>query len=231
MENTITMNDSPLITLQGIHKDFTTEAGVNRALKAVDLTINAGDYLTISGPSGCGKSTLMSILGLLDTPTSGLYLLNGHKTHELDVYQRAEIRNREIGFVFQSFNLIGDLNVLENVALPLSYRKISKKQRLEKAMDALAQVNMADRAKYFPAQLSGGQQQRVAVARSLVVDPSVLLADEPTGNLDSANGEAIMDLFDQLSEEGRTICMVTHDARFEKRASRIVHLNDGTVSQ
>ena len=224
------MNDAPLIKLQGLTKSFTTEAGVNNAIKDINLTIDAGDYLSISGPSGCGKSTLMSILGLLDTATSGQYLLNGHQVNELDVYQRAEIRNKEIGFIFQAFNLIGDLSVLENVALPLSYRKMKKKERMEIAMSALEKVNMTDRAKYYPAQLSGGQQQRIAVARSLVVDPSILLADEPTGNLDSKNGGAIMDLFDELSEEGRTICMVSHDARFAQRSSRAVHLDDGLLS-
>ncbi len=224
------MNDAPLIKLQGLTKSFTTEAGVNNAIKDINLTIDAGDYLSISGPSGCGKSTLMSILGLLDTATSGQYLLNGHQVNELDVYQRAEIRNKEIGFIFQAFNLIGDLSVLENVALPLSYRKMKKKERMEIAMSALEKVNMTDRAKYYPAQLSGGQQQRIAVARSLVVDPSILLADEPTGNLDSKNGGAVMDLFDELSEEGRTICMVSHDARFAQRSSRSVHLDDGLLS-
>ena len=223
------MNDEALIQLDAVTKTFTTDAGVTNAIKDIDLTINAGDYLTISGPSGCGKSTLLSILGLLDTSTSGCYLLNDHKVQDLDVYQRAEIRNKEIGFVFQAFNLIGDLTVLENVALPLSYRKMKNRERLEIAMDSLEKVNMADRAKYYPAQLSGGQQQRVAVARSLVVDPSILLADEPTGNLDSTNGGAIMDLFDKLSEEGRTICMVTHDARFAKRSRRVVELDDGVL--
>ena len=223
------MNDEALIKLDAVTKTFTTDAGVTNAIKDIDLTINAGDYLTISGPSGCGKSTLLSILGLLDTSTSGCYLLNDHEVQDLDVYQRAEIRNKEIGFVFQAFNLIGDLTVLENVALPLSYRKMKNRERLEIAMDSLEKVNMADRAKYYPAQLSGGQQQRVAVARSLVVDPSILLADEPTGNLDSTNGGAIMDLFDKLSEEGRTICMVTHDARFAKRSRRVVELDDGVL--
>ncbi len=223
------MNDEALIQLDAVTKTFTTDAGVTNAIKDIDLTINAGDYLTISGPSGCGKSTLLSILGLLDTSTSGCYLLNDHKVQDLDVYQRAEIRNKEIGFVFQAFNLIGDLTVLENVALPLSYRKMKKSERLENAMNSLEKVNMADRAKYYPAQLSGGQQQRAAVARSLVVDPSILLADEPTGNLDSTNGGAIMDLFDELSEEGRTICMVTHDARFAKRSRRVVELDDGVL--
>ena len=223
------MNDEALIKLDAVTKTFTTDAGVTNAIKDIDLTINAGDYLTISGPSGCGKSTLLSILGLLDTSTSGCYLLNDHEVQDFDVYQRAEIRNKEIGFVFQAFNLIGDLTVLENVALPLSYRKMKKREKLENAMNSLEKVNMVDRAKYYPAQLSGGQQQRVAVARSLVVDPSILLADEPTGNLDSTNGGAIMDLFDELSEEGRTICMVTHDARFAKRSRRVVELDDGVL--
>lgn len=223
------INEQPLITLESLTKNFTTDAGVNSAIKDVNLTINAGDYISIAGPSGCGKSTLLSILGLLDTSTSGQYLLNGHHVHDLDIYQRAEIRNREIGFIFQAFNLIGDLTVLENVALPLSYRKMKKAERMEIAMHSLEKVNMAERAKFYPAQLSGGQQQRVAVARSLVVDPSILLADEPTGNLDSVNAGAIMDLFDELNEEGRTICMVTHDARFAKRSRQIVQLNDGIL--
>lgn len=223
------MNQEPLIKLKGVTKSFTTDAGVNHAVQNIDLVVDAGDYLSIAGPSGCGKSTLLSILGLLDTSTSGEYLLNGHQVHDLDVYQRAEIRNKEIGFIFQAFNLIGDMTVIENVALPLSYRNMKKSQRMEEAMACLEKVNMQERANYYPSQLSGGQQQRVAVARSLVVDPSVLLADEPTGNLDSANGGAIMDLFDQLSDEGRTICMVTHDARFAKRSKRVVELNDGVL--
>lgn len=223
------MNDEPLIKLIKLTKNFTSDAGVTSAIKDVNLSINAGEYLSIAGPSGCGKSTLLSILGLLETSSSGEYLLNRHQVHDLDVYQRAEIRNKEIGFIFQAFNLIGDLTVLENVALPLSYRKMKKSQRNEIAMNSLEKVNMADRAKYYPAQLSGGQQQRIAVARSLVVDPSILLADEPTGNLDSANAGAIMDLFDQLHDEGRTICMVTHDARFAERSQRVVHLEDGVL--
>ncbi len=223
------MKNETLIKLLKLTKDFTSDAGVMSAIKGVDLTVNAGEYLSIAGPSGCGKSTLLSILGLLETSSSGQYLLNGHKVHDLDVYQRAEIRNKEIGFIFQSFNLIGDLTVLENVALPLSYRKMKKKERYEIAMNSLEKVNMADRAKYYPAQLSGGQQQRIAVARSLVVNPSILLADEPTGNLDSENGGAIMDLFDELHDEGRTICMVTHDARFAQRSKRVVHLADGVL--
>lgn len=223
------MQQQPLIQLQGVTKSFNTDAGENHAVKNIDLVVDAGDYLSIAGPSGCGKSTLLSILGLLDTASSGEYLLNGHKVHDLDVYQRAEIRNQEIGFIFQAFNLIGDMTVWENVALPLSYRKMKKKERMDAAMECLKKVKMEERANYYPSQLSGGQQQRVAVARSLVVDPSVLLADEPTGNLDSANGGAIMDLFDQLSDEGRTICMVTHDARFAQRSKRVVELSDGVL--
>ena len=223
------MSDVPLIQLEAISRDFTTDAGTSTVLKGIDLTINAGDYLSIAGPSGCGKSTLMGILGLIDTASSGRYLLNGHPVHDLDLYQRAAIRNQEIGFVFQSFNLIGDMNVLDNVALPLSYRSLKKQVRQEMAMACLERVGMADRAEYFPAQLSGGQQQRVAVARSLVIDPSILLADEPTGNLDTQNAGAIMDLFDDLSEEGRTICMVTHDPRFAKRSRQTIELQDGVL--
>ncbi|WP_448549543.1 ABC transporter ATP-binding protein [Thalassotalea fusca] len=223
------MNQEPLIRLTSLTKNFTTDAGVNSAIKDINLTIDAGEYVSIAGPSGCGKSTLLSILGLLDTATNGQYLLNGHQVQNLDVYQRAAIRNKEIGFIFQAFNLIGDLSILENVALPLSYRKMKKKERFEIAMNALEKVNMADRAKFYPAQLSGGQQQRVAVARSLVVDPSILLADEPTGNLDSSNGGAIMDLLDELHDEGRTICMVTHDDRFAKRSRRVIELDDGLL--
>ena len=223
------MKSEPLIKLTSLTKSFTTDAGVNNAINNINLIIDAGEYVSIAGPSGCGKSTLLSILGLLDIATSGQYLLNGHQVQNLDVYQRAAIRNKEIGFIFQAFNLIGDLSVVENVALPLSYRKMKKKERLTIAMDALEKVHMADRAKFYPAQLSGGQQQRVAVARSLVVDPSILLADEPTGNLDSTNGGAIMDLFDELHDEGRTICMVTHDERFAKRSRRVVELDDGIL--
>jgi len=223
------MNNETLIKVTGLSKHFVTDAGTTYAINNVSFDIDAGEYVSIAGPSGCGKSTLLSILGLLDTSTEGEYQLNGHNAHNLDVYQRAEIRNREIGFVFQAFNLIGDLSIVENVALPLSYRNMKKNQRIEIAMNALERVNMLERADYFPSQLSGGQQQRVAVARSLVVDPSIILADEPTGNLDSKNGGAIMDLFDELYEEGRTICMVTHDNRFAKRSHRTITLNDGVI--
>jgi len=223
------MSNEALIKLENVSKYFNTDSMETRAVQNVNLDIFAGDYLAISGPSGCGKSTLLSMLGLLEMPSSGRYILNGHEVQQLDRYQRAELRNREIGFIFQAFNLIGDLTVLENVALPLTYRKMSKKERNERAMAVLEKVNMAQRATHYPSQLSGGQQQRVAVARGLVIDPSVLLADEPTGNLDSKNGDAIMELLDQLNAEGKTICMVTHDNRFADRGRRTVVLEDGQV--
>lgn len=220
---------TPLIKLENICKSFNSDAMETRAVSNINLEIFAGEYVAISGPSGCGKSTLLSMLGLLEMPTGGRYLLNGHEVQEFDAYQRAELRNREIGFVFQAFNLIGDLTVLENVALPLTYRKMSKSERNDRAMAMLEKVNMAQRASHYPSQLSGGQQQRVAVARGLVIEPSVLLADEPTGNLDSRNADAIMELLDELNAEGKTICMVTHDARFAERGKRMVVLEDGAV--
>lgn len=223
------MSDQVLIKLENLSKCYSADTYTHYAIKDINLEIFAGDYVAISGPSGCGKSTLLSILGLLDTPTSGRYWLSGHEVQHFDAYQRAALRNKEIGFIFQAFNLIGDLTVLENVALPLTYRKMSKKDRAERAMLMLERVNMQDRASYYPSQLSGGQQQRVAVARGLVVEPSVLFADEPTGNLDSSNGGAIMDLLDELSEEGKTICMVTHDARFAGRGTQVVELADGMI--
>jgi putative ABC transport system ATP-binding protein len=223
------MSSETLIRLENISKSFSTDSMETRAVQNVNLEIYEGDYLAISGPSGCGKSTLLSMLGLLEMPSSGRYLLNGHEVQQLDRYQRAELRNREIGFIFQAFNLIGDLTVLENVALPLTYRKMGKTERRDRAMAVLEKVNMAQRASHFPSQLSGGQQQRVAVARGLVIDPSVLLADEPTGNLDTKNGDAIMELLDQLNAEGKTICMVTHDARFADRSKRTLILEDGQV--
>ncbi len=219
----------PLIQLQNICRHFLTDSTETRAVHDISLTINEGEYVSIAGPSGCGKSTLLSIIGLLDAPTSGLYKLNNHEVDHLDAYQRAALRNREIGFVFQAFNLIGDLTVFENVELPLVYGKIPKKERKEVVMDKLRKVHMDHRASHFPSQLSGGQQQRVAVARGIVNNPSILLADEPTGNLDTFNGSAIMDLLDELNGEGRTICMVTHDARFAERASRKVELMDGEL--
>ena len=223
------MNDirPPLIELRNVSRHFVTTNVETRAIHDVSLTIEEGAYLSISGPSGCGKSTLLSILGLLDSPTSGTYLLNSHRVEEFDASQRAILRNKEIGFVFQAFNLIGDLTVFQNVELPLKYAKVSKDKRREIVMANLAKVAMDHRADHFPAQLSGGQQQRVAVARGIVTKPSVLLADEPTGNLDTANGSAIMDLLDSLNAEGMTICLVTHDARFAARTAHRIELADG----
>jgi len=208
---------------------FFTDEVETHALADVHFDILRGEYVSISGPSGCGKSTLLSILGLLDSPTDGLYQLNGNAVQDLDLAQRARIRNREIGFIFQSFNLIGDLTVFENVELPLTYRGMSAGDRKTLVTQALDRVGMAHRAKHLPSQLSGGQQQRVAVARALAGKPAILLADEPTGNLDSRNGEAVMNLLKELHAGGATICMVTHDERFAQHADRTVHLFDGRV--
>jgi len=218
-----------LIRTEALSKIFYTEELETHALAGVDLTIRRGEYVSIAGPSGCGKSTLLSILGLLDTPTTGRYELDGKSVENLSVAERARIRNERIGFVFQAFNLIGDLTVAENVALPLTYRTMSPADRNRKVAEALDRVGMAPRMKHFPAQLSGGQQQRVAVARAIVGDPSVVLADEPTGNLDSKNGEAVIELLRELHHGGATICMVTHDPRFTRFADRIVHLFDGRI--
>jgi len=218
-----------LIRLDALGKVFYTDEVETHALCEVHLEIKEGEYVSIAGPSGCGKSTLLSILGLLDSPTTGSYSLNGRGVAELSVSDRARIRNREVGFVFQSFNLIGDLNVYENVELPLTYRGMPTAERKLKVTEALEKVGMGHRVKHYPAQLSGGQQQRVAVARALVGDPLILLADEPTGNLDSRNGEAVMDMLDDLHESGATICMVTHDDRYTRRADRTVHLFDGRI--
>jgi len=222
-------NSETLIELQEVGKVFFTEEVETHALSHVDLRIDRGEYVAISGPSGCGKSTLLSILGLLDTPTAGRFLLKTEPVEQLTPRRRARVRNREIGFVFQSFNLIGDLNVYENVELPLTYRGMGAKERRQRVERALEQVSMAHRMKHHPAQLSGGQQQRVAVARALAGDPAILLADEPTGNLDSKNGEAVMELLSELHHNGSTICMVTHDARYERYADRTLHLFDGRV--
>jgi putative ABC transport system ATP-binding protein len=222
------MSDA-LIQLKGVAKVFYTDEVETHALATINLEIEKGDYICISGPSGCGKSTLLSILGLLDTPTEGEYILNGKSVAQLNLSQRARIRNREVGFIFQAFNLIGDLNVYENVELPLTYRGMPKAERREKVEKALERVGMQHRMKHYPSQLSGGQQQRVAVARAVVGDPSILLADEPTGNLDSTNGEAVMDLLAELHAGGATICMVTHDPRYASYADRTVHLFDGRV--
>ena len=218
-----------LIQLEGVRKVFHTDEVETHALGNVNIDIHRGEYVSIAGPSGCGKSTLLSILGLLDTPTEGRYVLNGHKATDLSFAERARVRNREIGFIFQSFNLIGDLSVYENVELPLTYRGMSARERRRRAMAALERVEMAHRARHLPNQLSGGQQQRVAVARAVCGEPSILLADEPTGNLDSRNGEAVMNLLRELHSSGATICMVTHDARYASHAERTIHLFDGRV--
>ena len=218
----------PLIHLEDLTKVFTTDEVETHALSGVHLDVWRNDYLAISGPSGCGKSTLLSILGLLDSPSGGVYRLNGTPVEHLSPAERARIRNREIGFVFQSFNLIGDLTVFENVELPLTYRSVGKAERRRRASEALEKVAMGHRAKH-PSQLSGGQQQRVAVARALVGEPKVLLADEPTGNLDSKNGEAVMELLGDLQRAGATICMVTHDPRFARHADRTIQLFDGQI--
>jgi len=218
-----------LIHLDGVTKVFYTDEVETHALAGIHLEIRKGDYIAIAGPSGCGKSTLLSILGLLDSPTGGEYRLKGQPVAQLTLSERTRIRNREIGFVFQAFNLIGDLNVYENAELPLTYRGLSSVERKKRVQEVLERVGMAHRMKHYPSQLSGGQQQRVAVARALVGQPAILLADEPTGNLDSKNGEAVMDLLHQLHSEGATICMVTHDPRYEDFADRSVHLFDGRV--
>src|SRR6516164_4930515 len=218
-----------LIHLDGVRKIFVTDEVETHALAGICLDLYAGEYVAISGPSGCGKSTLLSILGLLDSPSTGKYVLKGRQVELLSFAERARIRNREVGFIFQSFNLIGDLTVLENVELPLTYRGITRAERKQRVDEALAKVGMSHRAKHYPCQLSGGQQQRVAVARALAGRPSILLADEPTGNLDSHNGEAVMHLLRELHQGGATICMVTHDERFAQHADRTVHLFDGRV--
>jgi putative ABC transport system ATP-binding protein len=219
----------PLIKLDSVKKVFYTEEVETHALAGIHLNINPGEYIAIEGPSGCGKSTLLSILGLLDTPSEGTYYLNGQSVENLTLSDRARIRNREVGFIFQAFNLIGDLTVYENVELPLTYRGTPSAERKKKVQIALERVGMAHRMKHYPSQLSGGQQQRVAVARAVVGDPSILLADEPTGNLDSSNGEAVMGLLKELHDAGSTICMVTHDPRYAEHAERSVHLFDGRV--
>jgi putative ABC transport system ATP-binding protein len=218
-----------LIRLENLSKVFFTDELETHALAGVHLEIGRGEYVAIAGPSGCGKSTLLSILGLLDSPTEGAYTLNGQTVQNLDLAQRARIRNREIGFIFQSFNLIGDLTVFENVELPLTYRGMRASERKERVQQALDRVGMGHRSRHLPSQLSGGQQQRVAVARALVGTPSILLADEPTGNLDSRNGDAVMELMRDLHRSGSTICMVTHDPRFARHADRTVHLFDGRI--
>jgi len=219
----------PLIHLDGVKKVFVTDDVETHALAGIHIDIRRGEYVSISGPSGCGKSTLLAILGLLDSPSSGTYILNGKPVQSLKLAERARIRNREIGFIFQAFNLIGDLSVYENVELPLTYRGMGTAERKKKVHEALERVGMSHRIKHYPSQLSGGQQQRVAVARALAGDPAILLADEPTGNLDSQNGEQVMDLLRELHRVGATICMVTHDPRYARYADRSIHLFDGRV--
>ncbi|MGA9998176.1 MAG: ABC transporter ATP-binding protein [Pyrinomonadaceae bacterium] len=219
----------PLIRLDDVKKVFYTDEVETHALSGIHLEIKNGEYVSIAGPSGCGKSTLLSILGLLDSPSDGGYWLNGEPVADLPLGERARIRNREVGFIFQSFNLIGDLTVYENVELPLTYRGMSGADRKQRVNDALEKVGMAHRARHLPSQLSGGQQQRVAVARAVAGQPLILLADEPTGNLDSVNGEAVMTLLQELHRGGATICMVTHDQRYARHADREIHLFDGRV--
>lgn len=225
----MTSTNGALISLEGVTKVFFTDELETHALSGIHLKIKTGEYVSIAGPSGCGKSTLLSILGLLDSPSEGKYTLHNREVENLNLGERARIRNREVGFIFQSFNLIGDLTVYENVELPLTYRGMKASERKERVNEALEKVGMAHRAKHLPSQLSGGQQQRVAVARALVGKPSILLADEPTGNLDSKNGDAVMTLLRELHREGATICMVTHDPRFARHADRTVHLFDGCI--
>ena len=218
-----------LIRMENITKVFYTDEIETHALSGIHMEIRKGEYVSIAGPSGSGKSTLLAIIGLLDSPSDGSYILNGNSVASLNISERSRIRNREIGFIFQSFNLIGDLNVYENVELPLTYRGMPAAERKQRVQTALERVGMSHRTKHYPSQLSGGQQQRVAVARALAGSPSILLADEPTGNLDSRNAEAVKDLLRDLHREGATICMVTHDPRFARHADRQIHLFDGRV--
>ncbi len=222
-------NGEALIRMQDIKKVFYTDEVETHALSGIHMEIRKGEYVAIAGPSGSGKSTLLAIMGLLDSPSDGEYTLKNEPVASIGVSERARIRNREIGFIFQSFNLIGDLTVYENVELPLTYRGMSGAERKERVQKALERVGMSHRTKHYPSQLSGGQQQRVAVARALAGSPSILLADEPTGNLDSRNAEAVMELLRELHREGATICMVTHDPRFARHAERTIHLIDGRV--
>jgi putative ABC transport system ATP-binding protein len=218
-----------LIRLDQVSKVFITDEVETHALAGIHFELKKGEYLSIAGPSGCGKSTLLAILGLLDTPSDGVYYLNGKPVTGLKLSERARIRNREIGFIFQAFNLIGDLTVYENVELPLTYRGMPGSERKRRVQEALERVGMSHRMKHYPSQLSGGQQQRVAVARALGGDPLILLADEPTGNLDSANGEAVMSLLKELHSAGATVCMVTHDPRYAEFADRTIRLFDGRI--
>src|SRR5213082_1903793 len=226
---TMDNGSQPLIRLDQVSKVFVTDEVETHALAGIHFEVKKGEYLSIAGPSGCGKSTLLAILGLLDTPSDGIYYLNGKPVTGLKMSERARIRNREIGFIFQAFNLIGDLTVYENVELPLTYRGMPSSERKRRVQEALERVGMSHRMKHYPSQLSGGQQQRVAVARALSGSPAILLADEPTGNLDSRNGEAVMELLRDLHRDGATICMVTHDPRYAEFADRTVRLFDGRI--
>jgi len=219
----------PIIRLSAVKKVFYTDEVETHALEEVHLELQPGEYLAVAGPSGCGKTTLLSILGLLDAPSEGNYELGGREVARLSASERAQIRNRQIGFIFQAFNLIGDLTVYENVELPLTYRKLPAAERKRRVESALERVGMTHRMRHFPSQLSGGQQQRVAVARAVAGEPLILLADEPTGNLDSVNGEQVMDLLQELHQAGSTICMVTHDSRYARHADRSIHLFDGRI--
>jgi putative ABC transport system ATP-binding protein len=225
----VEQNAPTLLSLNSVTKVFSTDEVETHALAGIELNVRKGEYISISGPSGCGKSTLLAILGLLDTPSDGSYVLNETRVDQMKLSQRARVRNREIGFIFQAFNLIGDLTVYENVELPLTYRNMPATERKKLVKDALERVGMSHRIKHYPSQLSGGQQQRVAVARALAGRPSILLADEPTGNLDSVNGEAVMALLSELHQEGATICMVTHDPRYARCADRTITLFDGRI--
>ena len=218
-----------MITLKNIKKVFETEEVQTWALQGVDLEVKKGEFVAIMGPSGCGKSTLLNILGLLDTPTEGTYMLDGKDVSHMNEDQRTDIRKGKLGFVFQSFNLIDELNVSENVELPLIYMGVSKKKRKEKVVEHLRRVAMSHRSIHFPSQLSGGQQQRVAIARAVISHPSIILADEPTGNLDSKHGKEVMQLLQELHAEGTTIVMVTHSQHDANYADRIVRMFDGTV--
>ena len=219
----------PIIRLEGVKKVFYTEDVETHAVSDIHLNINKGEFVSITGPSGCGKSTCLSILGLLDSPTEGKYWLNDQDVSDLSLGERSRIRNREVGFIFQSYNLVGDRTIADNVALPLMFRGMKKSERDERVSEALKKVGMTHRAQHFPGQLSGGQQQRVAVARAIAGQPLILLADEPTGNLDSTNGEMVMDLLRDLHKDGATICMVTHDPRYASSADRLVYLADGSI--
>ena len=221
---------TPVIQVTDMTKVYSTEEVETHALNGVHLTVEEGEYVAVMGPSGCGKTTFLSLLGLLDEPSGGSYHLSGTPVESLNASERAHVRNRHIGFVFQAFNLIGDLSVFENVELPLVYRGgVTRAERRERVNRVLEEVGMAHRSRHYPGQLSGGQQQRIAVARALVGEPDILLADEPTGNLDSKSGEAVMALLDELNAKGATILMVTHDPHYATRARRIVRLHDGQV--